>query len=184
MNARDQRKIEKDYGQDGIDIQTAMVRHAKAYPLASTRPRHILWNGQAVWTSLDVIVPETGVLRIDFLSEPTHPAQGVDIKIEGGAIQLPNGNLVQTLRTWHEDRYEGCVEYRYRSAVGLLKVWNVYRRQWPDGRVTEEKWTGNAGFLVEEQDGGAWVLRCSSGSAKSPAFNQLILRMTVSSLSD
>lgn len=184
MNNNARGKVEMDYGVDGIDIQTAMIRHAKTYPDVATRPKCILWNGQSVWTSFDLIVPETGVVRIDFISKPTDPAQGVDIKIEGGGIELSDGKVVQTLRTWHEEKYEKSVFYRYKSSVRLIKVWNVYRRGWPDGRVTEEKWTGNAGFLVEERDDGVWMFRCSGGLAKSPDFHELIFCLSVNCLSD
>lgn len=169
----------KDFGADGIDIQTAMVRHVQANPDRATRPKHILWNGQAVWTSFDVPVPREGRLKIEFLSEPREPSQGVDVKVEGGVVSLPGGETVQTLRTWHDARYEEVVEYPFKSKAGLLKVWNVYHRPWPDGRVTEEKWTGNAGFLVEQETERRWLFRCSNGPSESPDFDQLVFRFSV-----
>ena len=169
----------KDYGADGIDIQTAMIRHVKAHPDRTRRPMYILWNGQAVWTSYNLAVPEEGRFRLEFLSEPTQPAQGVDVKAEGGRIALAGGESVQTLRTWHDVRYEEAVEYLYKSRAGLLSIWNVYHRHWPDGRVTEEKWTGNAGFLVEQVGHDRWVFRCSDGPAESPDFGRLTFRVSV-----
>jgi hypothetical protein len=136
-----------------------------------------------VWTSFELVVPEEGVIKVEFLSQPTNPSQGFDIKVEGGGVELADGRHVQTLRTWHEEQYDESAEYRYRSSMRLLKVWNVYRREWPDGRQTEEKWTGNSGFLAEDEGGGSWVLRCSGGSAASPDFSQLVLRLSVASLS-
>lgn len=182
MKSRDQSKTEKDYGMDGIDIQAAMVREARSNPSSSGRPRHILWNGQEVWTSFELIVPEEGVIKIEFLSKPTCPAQGFDIKVEGGGVELADGSHLQILRAWHEEQYDESAEYRYRSGMRLMKVWNVYRRKWPDGRVTEEKWTGNSGFLLEEERGGAQIFRCSGGLAVSPEFNQLVFRLSVTPL--
>ncbi len=170
-----------DFGADGVDIQTAMIRHVQAHPDRASRPKHILWNGQAVWTSFDVAVPEEGRFRVEFLSEVREPSQGVDVKVEGGAITLPGGESVQTqtLRTWHDPRYEEVVEYPYKSKAGVLKVWNVYHRSWPDGRITEEKWTGNAGFLVEHEAEDRWVFRCSNGPSELPDFNQLVFRFSI-----
>jgi hypothetical protein len=171
--------VEKDFGAEGIDIQTAMIRHAQIYPDPATRPKHILWNGAAVWTSFDIAVPEKGRFSLEFLSEPRESSQGVDVKVEGGAITLPGGERVQILRTWHSPQYDGAVEYPFKSKAGLLKVWNVYHRPWPDGRVTEEKWTGNAGFIVEQQAENRWVFRCSSGPSESPDFGQLVFRISI-----
>lgn len=171
--------VRKDFGADGIDIQTAMIRHVQAHPDRATRPKHILWNGEAVWTTFDIAVPEEGRFRVEFLSEPRELSQGVDVKAEGGAITLPGGENAQTLRTWHERQFEDAVEYPYNSRVGLIKVWNVYHRRWPDGRVAPEKWTGNAGFLVESNGEQCWVFRCSSGPSERPDFDELVFRLSV-----
>ncbi|MCP3996563.1 MAG: hypothetical protein GY722_16130 [bacterium] len=169
----------KDYGADGVDIQTAMISHVQAHPDRTSRPKHILWNGEAVRTSFDVTVPKEGRFRVEFLSEARQPPQGVDVKVENGEILLPRGEGVQTLRTWHDSRYEEVVEYPYTSKAGVLKVWNVYYRSWPDGRITEEKWTGNAGFIVEQEADGRWVFRCSNGPSESPDFSQIVFRISV-----
>lgn len=169
----------KDFGADGIDIQTAMIRHVQAQPDRATRSKHIEWNGKAVWTSFDVVVSEEGRFRLEFLSEPRDPSQGVDVKVEHGSIALPGGEAVRILRTWHEPGHEKTVEYPYKATARMLKVWNVYRRPWPDGRITEEKWTGNAGFLVQQEAAGCWVFRCSSGPAPSPDFDQLVFRLSI-----
>ncbi|MCB9560756.1 MAG: hypothetical protein H6708_10145 [Kofleriaceae bacterium] len=167
-----------DFGADGIDIQTAMLRHARAHPDRATRPDHILWNGQAVRTWFDVPVPNAGRFRIEFLSEPREPAQGVDVSAEGGVIRLAGGERIQTLRTWHEERYEEVVTYPFTSKHRLLKVWNVYHWEWPRG-IREEKWTGNAGFLVEQEADARWLLRCSPGPARAPDFTQLVFRFAI-----
>lgn len=179
-----QEEAVKDYGPDGIDIQTAMLRHAKANPDIATRSRCIQWNGVPVWTGYEISVPISGKFKIAFLSEPRRPPQGVDVKAENGTIELSSGDKVQTLRTWHEPQYENVVEYLYKSSVGLLKVWNVYWRHWPDGRAVEEKWTGNSGFQVEKEGESSWIFRCSSGMPKTPNFGELVFRLTVIELSD
>ena len=168
-----------DYGQLGIDIQTAMLRHVKAHPNRAERTKYIVWNGQRVWTSYEVIAPPEGRFVVRFVSTPTRPPQGVDIKPDRGEVILPAGDRVQTLRTWHEEGLENVVEYHYRSAVGALYLWNVFRRHWPDGRVTEEKWTGNAGFIVDDRGDGLLLFRCSDGLTESPDFSRLVFEFSV-----
>src|SRR5690348_7850851 len=104
---------EKDFGDAGIDIQTAMLRHVQANPDRAKRTKHIVWNGQPVWTSFDIPVPTKGRFQISFVSEPRVPSQGVDVKAEDGTIALPGGETVQTLRTWHDPRYVELVEYPF-----------------------------------------------------------------------
>lgn len=169
----------RDFAADGIDIQTAMIRHVRSNPDRSTRSDHILWNGQAVWTTFAVAVPKVGELSIEFLSEPRESAQGVDVKAEDGAITLPGGG-VQILRTWHDSCYVDAVKYPYRSEVGRLKIWNVYRRPWPNGQVTEEKWTGNSGLLVQQEADARWLFRCSDGPSEVPDFGRLVFRFSIS----
>lgn len=169
----------KDFGSDGIDIQIAMIRHVQSHPDRATRSKHIFWNGEQVWTSFDVVVPEEGRFQLEFLSAPRVPLQGVDVKVEGGGVTLAGGESVHTLRTWHDPRYEKAVEYPYKSKAGLLKVWNVYHRSWPDGRISVEKWTGNAGFLAEQEAERSWVFRCSDGPSELPDFNQLVFRLSI-----
>src|SRR5262245_55644003 len=101
----------KDYAPMGIDIQTAMVRHVRAYPDRRTRPDHIIWNHREVRTFLTIAVPIRGRFRIKFLSAARGISQGVDVSADGGGVVLPNGKSVQTLRTWHDQVYEETVEY-------------------------------------------------------------------------
>ncbi len=171
-------ETEHDYGVDGVDIQTAMVRHVRANPDRARRSKHILWNGEALWTCFEVPVLRAGRFRIAFLSEPRTPPQGVDVKAEGGRITMRNGEAYPVLRTWH-DRCEDVVEYPFESGSGLLKVWNVYSRTWRDGRVTEEKWTGNAGMRVDHEADGGWRFRCSASSEEAPDFDHLVFRLTI-----
>jgi hypothetical protein len=169
-----------DYSTEGIDIQTAMLRHVRAFPDRSLRPPYLLWGGQKVFTSYTIHVPSFGRLRLEFLSVARAPRQGFDVKTESGGIFLARGEAVHTLRTWNDERYERSVEYAYRSAARRLIVWNVYEREWPGGRMTEERWTGNAGFVVSGDTDRGLVFHCSHGPARSPDFEQLVVRVLVS----
>src|SRR6478609_1028099 len=101
----------KDYSWDGIDIQTAMVRHTKAYPDRTRRPQSILWDGEELWTSYRLAVPASGNFQLKFLSEPRVPPQGFDVRSGGGSIFLADGRGIETLRTWHSEQYEVSVDY-------------------------------------------------------------------------
>lgn len=170
----------KDYARDGIDIQTAMVRDVEDFPSHFRRPRQIAWDGEPLWTSFEIAVPEEGRFRVEFLSVARESLQGVDVDVEDGGITLPSGKSVKTLRSWHDPRYEPAVEYPYHSKSGSLKVWNVYHWTWPKGLTTEERWTGNAGFRVEKEGGGCWVFRCSDGPSTPPDFGRLVFRLSIS----
>lgn len=167
-----------DYGASGLDIQTAMVQHVKANPDRKTRSDFIFWNGKEVRTSLSISVPPRGQVRLEFLSGEPVPKQGVDIKAENGGLLLSDGQYIETLRTWWDDDYEPTVEYSYVTATGSLKVWNVYERRWPDGRVTTEKWTGNSGFWVESAGDRSFIFHCSPGTLPDPNFEFLVVRLT------
>ena len=170
----------KDFAAEGVDIQTAMIRHVQSNPDRTTRTKYILWNGDQVWTSCDLEVPKKGCFSIKFLSDPREPTQGVDVKLKDGAIHLSEGERVKILRTWHDPRYEEVVEYPYASNDGRLSIWNVFHRRWPDGRMTAEKWTGNAGFLIERESNHRWLFHCSSGPQEVPDFKQLVFRFSIS----
>jgi len=168
-----------DYGADGISIQTAMVRRVKSNPDRTTRTKYILWDGLHVFTSFDIPVAKKGRFRLEFLSEPESVRQGVDVKAEKGGILLSNGDRVGTLRTWHDLELEPTVEYDFKSRDGLLRLWNVFVRSRPNGSETEEKWTGNAGFIVGQDAENQWTFRCSHGASERPMFDQLVFRFTL-----
>lgn len=175
----DERRSLKDYGDVGLDIQTAMVRRMRSLPRGAVRAPCIRWNGVDVWTSYDIQVPSRARVRIEFLSDCRPQLQGIDLRAENGAILLPDGTSVEVLRTWHSPQLADVVEYPFTSGTGRLRVWNVYRRIWPDGRETEEKWTGNAGFQVESEADFSWLLRCSDGPSVTPDFARLVVRITI-----
>lgn len=171
--------LDHDYGADGLDIQSAMLRHARAQPDRERRSRFLRWNGQVVWTAFEIVVPRRGRFQLELLDGAADATQGVDVKVVPGTIQLPGGERVPHLRTWRDARFEDTLEYPYRSRAGILWVWNVYKWSWPGGLVTDEKWTGNAGFLAEHEGDGRWLFRCSDGPSAPPDFGRLVFRISV-----
>ncbi|MBE7462589.1 MAG: hypothetical protein HS116_03745 [Planctomycetes bacterium] len=170
-----------DYAKSGLDIQAAMVDLARQFPNKERRPKYLLWNGIKVKTSDQIRVPQEGVVTATFISANPKVTQGFDLKAVDGWLGLKAGEKIPILRTWFDERYEDKVSYPFFSSEGSLKFWNVYKRNWPNGSVGEEKWTGNAGFWVEEL--GKWrrIYHCSHGLAPSPDFESLVIKIEICS---
>ena len=145
--------------------------HVRRFPDKSSRPDHILWDGIAVQTYDWWDVPENGIVAIELLSAEGGIRQGVDVKLEDGAIKLPNGDSVSLLRTWKDDRFEDALEYPFHSRARRLCVWNVFERCLPNSETTEEKWTGNSGFWIERVGNVERIYHCSHGMAEKPDFD-------------
>jgi hypothetical protein len=171
-----------DYATTGLTIQDAMLDVHARYPDKTTRPKHILWNGLSVTTADCFSVPVRGNVKLEILSKNSNVAQGIDIKIDNGALYLIDGQEVPLLRTWADDRYEDTVEYPYYSASGRLCVWNMYKVRFPNGETIDEKWTENAGFWIEKIDNYERVYHCSNGCDNPPNFDSLVFKLTVTPL--
>ena len=167
----------KDYANSGMDIQSAMVDMVKTHPDKGRRPDHILWDGRKVRTMHWVQVPNEFQLTLEFLSEPNID-QAADIKVEDGYLTLAAGEHVSLLRTWHDPNYESKVQYTGHSRTGRILVYNVSRLA-RAGRMSEEKWTGNAGMLVEQTGPREWLYRCSSAVSSPPDFGDIVFRVII-----
>ena len=169
---------EKDYADSGLTIQYAMLDHFKRFPDKRLRPRHILWNGLRVTTSDGIAAPKDGRVRAEFLKSVGDVEQGFDIDVKGW-LQLADGKKVKRLRTWNDPRLQPTVEYPFHTTDGFIWVWNVYKMRYPGGQVVEEKWTGNAGFWIEEASKTERIYHCSHGMANPPDFGCLVFRITL-----
>jgi hypothetical protein len=181
------RLSDHDFSRDGLTIRAAFVKASEGYtgPVV-TPPREslsIVWNGRDVVTGDIVTVPTRGHVIIERLGGSRAHRQGVDVQATGGGIQLRDGS-VPLLRTWFDPGLPDRCEYRYQARDGLLDVCNVYVRTYPNGRVVAEKWTGNAGMLVEHVSDHERVYRCSAGWARTPTFDDLIYRILIEPTAD
>lgn len=168
----------QNYESTGLDIQAAMVDLATKHPDKSTRPRFIQWGEHQVTTVYDWHVPNSGTISIEFTKVSSDVRQGFDVKVDNGGI-LVGEKPVGHLRTWHDANLPDEVSYEYETSDGVLKFWNVYERSWPDGQTTEEKWTGNSGFYVEETNQSERVFHCSQGAVAKPNFDSLVVRVRI-----
>src|SRR3989442_15285720 len=81
-------KLTADYGATGLTLAQAMLELVKRFADKGARPDHILWNGLSVKTADCFSAPERGIVKIDILSRKNDLEQGVDIKVEDGALRL------------------------------------------------------------------------------------------------
>ena len=173
---------EIDYAGSGLDIQAAMVDQVRRFPDKRMRPAFLLWDGVHVRTADAIHVPQEGMVTATVVSVESDVRQGFDLKFDDGWLELADGERVPLLRTWRDRRYEDTVTYPFVSRDGLLWFWNVFERTWPDDAVTEEKWTGNAGFWVERPEEYRRVYHCSHGLGERPDFGALIVEIRIEPL--
>jgi hypothetical protein len=168
----------KDYATSGMDIQSAMIDQARQFK-KKEKPPFLLWGGRTIKTSDAITAPRRGVVILTFLSGETSIEQGFDLKLNKGFLQLSQDERVSLLRTWRDLRFEDRIEYPFCSDDEIIWFWNVYKRKWPDGSVTEEKWTGNAGFWVEEMPENRRIYHCSHGFLSEPNFESLVVEVSI-----
>ena len=167
-----------DYAQSGLTIEVAMKDHFRRFPNKLTRPPHILWGCLTVKTADSIPVERSGVMRAEFLYARTDIEQGFDLRVEGW-FRLTGGEQLTLIRTWTDPNLEPWVEYPFFSSDGQLSTWNVYKARYHGGQVVEEKWTGNAGFWVEQLSVTDRIYHCSPGGLDRPDFESLVYRVTV-----
>src|SRR4051812_14748094 len=158
-----------DYADSGMDVQSAMIDHFTRFPDKQSRAGHIRWNGRQIYTADPIAVPEYGSVRADFVHFARDVEQGFDLTCNGW-IELPNGVRIVTLRTWVNDSLPLTVHYSYRAIDRKLWLWNVYKMRYSGNQAVEEKWTGNAGFWIEEISPLERIYHCSHGMATPPDF--------------
>jgi hypothetical protein len=168
----------RDYANSGLKIQYAMMDHFARFPNIRTRPQCILWAGRAINTASKLNVPKDGVVRGEFVRACDDVAQGFDVSAKGW-IEMSDGMRTRRLRTWHHPLLPMVVEHRYHASDAVLWIWNIYKVTYARRQVVEEKWTGNAGFWVEEVSPLERIYHCSHGGANPPDFESLVFRITV-----
>ena len=120
-------------------------------------------------------VPPGKALRIEFSDPSPARVQGLRLKARGGVLEV-DGQLLDDVVLWSDSApssVEALGHPREGDAV-LVRVWNV----WRDSAGTMQAWIGNAGMLVDEEPGGAILLRCSDGF-DDPSFDDLTAELRV-----
>ena len=93
--------------------------------------------------------------------------QGIALKAPSGAIRLSDGQEVPLLHIWFDPGLPLTVIHEVDCPDGELRVWNIYRTVHPNGAVTEDRWTGNAGMARVDAQPRRRRYRCFPGTARS-----------------
>jgi len=130
------------------------------------------WSGQRVHMMYELPQPEAAQeLLIRFGQPSPGRPQGLRIKVRGGLVEL-NGEQLDDVVLWSDTAPETVlVRLLPAKAKGpmTVRIWNA----WRDTAGTMQAWIGNSGMLVEHQDEGTTVLRCSDGFDE-PRFDDLV----------
>lgn len=180
---------DEDFANSGLSISQVFVKAMQSYPgpgRAGTEALAVLWGGQPVVVGDVIRAPVRGTLRLEFISASIDGLEGagqlqgadLDVSADSGSIELPDGSNVSLLRTWFEKDLPPTVSYPYESPSGIVRTYNVCQIAL-GGIVREEKWTDNAGMIVEEQDSLSRVYHCSHCLSEPPDFTNLVYRVTI-----
>jgi hypothetical protein len=118
--------------------------------------------GQWIVRQADRIPIDTGRVTVRFV-KGKRPDHGIRLKANGGWIELSDHRRVATVDIWREPCLPDVIEHRVCCPTGELGVWNIYRVRHPNGTVTEDMWTGNAGMVLLEEEPTKRTYGCSSG---------------------
>jgi hypothetical protein len=180
---------DEDFADSGLTISQAFVKATRSYS-GDKRPgseaRAVLWGGQPVVVGDVIKAPLSGTVRLEFISssidglEGAGELQGADLDVSrgSGSITLSDGSKVSLLRTWFEPGLPPEVTYPYESPSGVVGTYNVCQIAL-GGTVRDEKWSDNAGMIVEEEGELSRLYRCSHCLADPPDFTNLVYRVTI-----
>lgn len=143
---------------------------------AASQTNRIHWNGRVVLGLYEVSEPP-GEFALSVRSAKVDPAQGVRLKVAGGAAVI-NGREAADMVMWAEDMPgEVRVQLVKKGRKALtLKVWNV----WREAGVTHA-WLANAAMVADELScADTVVLQCNDGSDPQgePTFDDLVIEIS------
>ena len=114
-------------------------------------------------------------LRVELATSSRRP-QGLRVRARGGHILL-NDQVLDDVVLW-SDTAPALVRAQLRPTLKRkpmsVRAWNV----WRDDARTMQAWIGNAGLVVEHEQPGTVLLRCSDGFDR-PDFGDLRVKLTL-----
>jgi hypothetical protein len=129
-----------------------------------TRGQPLHLDGVEV-VQMDRIAVRHGVVSVS--TNSACAGQGIALKAPSGAIRLSDGQAVPLLHIWFDPGLPLAVAHEVDCREGELRVWNIFRTVHPNGAITEDKWTGNAGMAIVDAQPRRRRYRCSPGTAES-----------------
>jgi hypothetical protein len=111
---------------------------------------------------MDTIPLADGLLTVN-LKGQLDGLSGVCFKLPTGQLLLSDGSAVKAVHIWNEANLPAVVTHRVRGAREGVRVWNVYRVTHPNGKMTEDAFTGNAGMVLAQIESRVREYSCSNG---------------------
>jgi hypothetical protein len=93
---------------------------------------------------------------------------GIRLKARDGSIELSDGSRVKVVDTWFDASLPDEITYQVRADDGHIRMWNVYQTVHPNGEITQDMWTGDAGMVLLSESSNKRTYGCSPGNS---AFN-------------
>jgi hypothetical protein len=127
-----------------------------------SRGAPVLVDGKEI-VQMDRIRADRGTVRVS--AKAVCAGQGIALKAPTGSITLSNGRGIPLLHIWFDPGLPLNATHAFDCRDGELRVWNIFRTIHPNGVVTEDAWTGNAGMLIVNKQPLYRRYRCSPGTA-------------------
>ncbi len=131
-------------------------------------------NGGLVVMSQKLEVKTDQYVKIEFIRSKNDYRQGIELSLDKrkGCIEVNNQKLNSPV--FWKDTAPSTIIFKCfpKKETGQLNLWNIW--QYIDDRV--DAWIGNAGIIVEQEDEGIFLFRCSSGIGDID-FDDLVFRL-------
>lgn len=144
-----------------VDLGINPMKKSLQYLFIESSGHPVQIDGLAVMQA-DSIPISQGYVTIRFL-KGYQQDHGVRLKAKGGWIELSDGSHAEVVDTWRSPGLPDEITYKVSSPQKRLGLWNIYRIVHPDGTVSEDMWTGNAGIVVLQDRPNKRTYGCSPG---------------------
>lgn len=143
-----------------------------------TRGKPISIGGEIIVQRDLIALSDISLVNIRFLGDQAFLDNGIVLSVvPPGSIRLSDGTSVNAVKIWDEEGLPRIVEHVVDPRGQVLKVHNKYKVKHPNGEVTEENFTGNAGMVVTEVGVTKRRYECSSGPGPF-SKNDLVLEIS------
>ena len=133
--------------------------------------RKVKWQGNVVFSMVQLAVKEGDVIDITRVSSSPTRAQALKVAVDKGNVRA-NGVLVPTAAIWTHTSPEVASLQIVGRRARSVDIWNSWSF---DG--VDSSWLGSAGMLVSS-DGDEHEFRCSDGVGDA-TFDDLVVRVHV-----
>lgn len=112
----------------------------------------------------EIEIPPQVQIKLTFLGVRVYLDNAAVIAVpKPGYIELSDGSWTSAVSIWDELNLPRSVVHNVQSPKQILNVYNKYRIRHPDGSITEDSFTGNAGMVVTKLGKRKRLYECSAG---------------------